>query len=86
MKRLLAKAHEIGFNTQVERESRSFHVQTEVYGEAELIVRTMVIEEGRVHHVQKRSYPPDEDLVQFQEQVDVQHQLCVSRVQRGDLG
>lgn len=78
-------AFDVGFNNQVERGQRSFHVQTEVAGSRERYVRTMVTEQGRLLFNERQPYPDDSDPVGFRATVEAYHKQVVTKVEQGEI-
>ena len=46
MRETTVEIYEIGFNDQISVGERGFHIQTEVFGKAEVKVKTTVLEGG----------------------------------------
>ncbi len=76
----------IGFYDSVQREGRSLHVQTEVIGRREAVVRSTVLEGGTVHYAERKPYPVEiVDVEQARKHVEEQHKRVVARASRGEL-
>ncbi len=84
---LPAVARRIGFNESVDRDGRSFHVQTEVYARDGLVIRTTVHEGGTVLHTDRQTVAASDDVLDYLEELaQAQHDGCVERVRRAVIG
>ncbi len=78
-------AGEVGFNKQVDRGERSFHVQTEVAGRKDRYVRTTVLEGGTLLFSERQPYPDESDLGRFRAAVQAHHKRVVEMVERDEI-
>ena len=77
----------IGFNESVERDGRSFHVQTEIHARNGIVIRTTVHEGGTVVHVDNQPVATSEDVLELLETLaEAQHDGCVERLKRAVIG
>jgi hypothetical protein len=79
---LLAAVRRIGFNESVERDGRSFHVQTEVHARNGIVIRTTVHEGGTVVHTDTQPVAISEG----ETLAEAQHDGCVDRLRRAVVG
>lgn len=78
---------EIGFNNDVDRGARRLHVQTEVIGGPMPKVRTTVLENGTVRHVESYNCTAETlDEQRAREIAQAQHNNVLNRVARGEIG
>ncbi len=82
---------EIGFNNDAEASTssgrRRLHVQTEVVGGPVPKIRTTVLENGTVRHVESYAYYGETlDVQRAREIAEAQHKEVLSRIARGEIG
>ena len=78
---------EIGFNSDADSGQRRLHVQTEVIGGTEPKIRTMVLDCGKVQHVESHAYPSDaQDAKIVRAMAEAQHHDVLAKVTSGMLG
>ncbi len=82
------EAHEeirsIGYNNCVERGKRVIHVQTEVLGEDEIMIKTTILEEGAVvDSIVQSCRQHQDDIVRSMKIAESQHSSALAKVKRG---
>ena len=76
----------LGFNTDVEHDATTFHVQTEIIGRDELKVKTSVLLGGVVRFYDTRPCPTHKSNLQdLRELIEALHLLVVERVRQGEI-
>ena len=76
----------IGFNNDVGQGARRLHVQTEVIELANVTIRTTVLDNGAVKHVESQACPTGElDEQQTRALAEAQHNDIVAKVTTGKI-
>ncbi len=77
---------DIGFYDSVELDGRVYHVQTEVVGRREPVIRTTVLDGGAVVLAERQAYPAGEDDVDVvRDIIERHHRRLVIKVGRGEF-
>ena len=74
-----------GFNTNVGRQSRVFHVQTESTTRPRPQITTLLFEEGTILHVHRTDWTGQEEGVSLRQRMEAQHSEVISSLKSGAL-